>query len=85
MLSGPAPFIMNWMEKGQLYDVDVYLSHHPANTFFEKLNIPKKKHKYEPIWSLRDLTYSLDHEESNRNTTVDLDLDMLQHKVFDKN
>ena len=77
MLSGQAPFILNWMEKGQLYDVDVYLSHHGAKTFFDDLKKPKKK-KAEPIWSLRDLTYSLDHEESNwQNTTVDLDLDML--------
>ena len=77
MLSGRPPFIMNWMEKGQLYDVDVYVSHHPANIFFDNMKKPKKKMP-EPIWSLRDLTYSLDHEESNwQNTTVDLDLDML--------
>ena len=33
-LTGPAPFLMNMLNEGQSYDVDVWLSTVPQMTFF---------------------------------------------------
>ena len=40
----------------------------------------------EPVWSLRNMTYSIGHFETNsQNTTVELDLDALKADVIGRN
>ena len=58
---------MNWMEKDQKYDVDIYLSTASYKDFFGHRNSRKEPliYKAKPVWMLRDLTYNLEHEESN--------------------
>lgn len=76
------------MEEGQLYDVDVYVSMKDWNEFFGHAN-PRKTppiEKATPVWQLRSIPYSLDAEPGTWNTTVDIDLDLLERQVLsDKN
>ena len=67
VLTGRPPFYMNWMEQGQTYEVDVYLSSKDKNEFF---GVPRQRKApgiltAKPVWTLTDLTFSMDHEESN--------------------
>jgi len=87
VLVGNAPFIQNWLNDGQEYDLDVYLSNMDSTRFFK----PKGRHrapvdKAKPIWSLKNITYSQDGEHGNTlETMVDLDLDMIQREVVVRN
>ena len=58
------PFLMPWMEEGQVYDVDFWLSRHGRNAFFGyQMKAGMKEppvNKNPPVWSLRNVTYSLD-------------------------
>ena len=73
VLAGHPPYIMNWLHDGQLYNVDVYLSTMPKAQFFghgtQKSRNKRQKRPpietAEPVWSLRDLVYSLNHKETN--------------------
>lgn len=93
MLTGLAPFWMSWLVKDQTYDVDVWVSEIPYHKFFGKTKTQHKKKqrdppvtRTEPVWSLRNLTYSLDHEWSNsQNTTIDLDMDTINRIVVKQN
>ena len=57
---------MPWMEEGQLYDVDFWLSRHDRNTFFGYKKKAGMKappvSQNPPVWSLRNVTYTLDPE-----------------------
>ena len=81
VLSGPPPFLMNWLQKGQTYDLDVWVSEYPTAVFFGHMGGKKNKppvSREVPVWSLRNLTYSLNDEWSNsQNTTIDLDLETI--------
>ena len=76
---------MPWMEEGQLYDVDFWLSRHQRNTFFGyKLSRNMKVAPADsnpPVWSLRNVTYSLDSDKSSsssHSTEIELALDALK-------
>lgn len=88
VLTGDAPFLMNWLKEGQAYGVDVYFSHLYPNQFFRSLS-PKQRAPIEtetPVWSLRDLVYSLDHEASNtQSIELELGLDWIKERVVDRN
>ena len=81
---------MNWMDPGQSYDVDVYISLKGPKEFFGDSNNRNNRRKppidqSTPVWSLKDLTYSLDTEPNSWNTTVELDLASIEKDVFEKN
>ena len=85
MITGAPPFLVNWMDPDQLYDVDVYVSTLGPAEFFGS---PKHRkappvEKATPDWSLKDITYSLDAEfNPPRNKTIELDLQQLEKEVL---
>ena len=83
MKEDEVPFLMNWMEEGQLYDVDFWLSRHGRNTFFGyKMKKDMKVAPVDsnpPVWSLRNVTYSLDPEtKKHHSTEIELALDAIK-------
>ena len=82
-------FLMNWMDPGQMYDVDIYLSMKNPSEFFGNPNQSRKRSppidKSTPVWSLKDLPYSLDAEPNSWNTTVELDLAQVEKDVLANN
>ena len=85
VITGAPPFLMNWMDPDQLYDVDVYVSTLGPAEFFGSPRHRKAPpvEKATPDWSLKDITYSLDSESNpSRNKTIDLDMQLLENEVL---
>ena len=85
VLSGAAPFYMNWLKEGQKYDVQVFLSTEHQSTFFQYSSRGRKPsvETTTPVWTLSEMVYSLDDEHTNTQSfELDLDLDLLQRAVI---
>ena len=63
---------MNWMQKMQLYDVDVFISTEQDGyeAALDSANL---------VWSLRDIVFSDD--SSSHTTEIEMDLDALKNDV----
>ena len=89
VIASAPSFMMNWMDPGQIYDVDIYLSTKNPTEFFgnpaQHSKRPPPIDRSTPVWSLKDIPYSLDAEPNSWNTTIELDMAQVEKDVLANN